>query len=61
MTPNALVATIHPTRMPVILLPERYDGWLTAGPEEAFEQIKPYPAKRMGIVKSGEGEKEYAG
>lgn len=53
--PNALVADVHPDRMPVILHPEDYEQWMTAPPDEASALLKPFPAERMAILASGEG------
>lgn len=47
--PNALLAEVH-ERMPVILAPEAYGRWLTAGPDELDalrELLEPFPAERM--------------
>ena len=47
--PNALVKPIH-RRMPVILRPDEYERWLTAGPDdlEALRALLvPYPAEAM--------------
>lgn len=52
-TPNPLVATVHPDRMPAILPPEAWETWLTGAPEAALALIGPYPAEAMRIV--GEG------
>ena len=42
---NALMASIHNTklRMPFILTNENIKPWLTGGPEEAMELVKPVP------------------
>ena len=48
-TPNSLVEKIH-DRMPVILKPEAYEGWLSPAeqkPESLSELLKPYPASPM--------------
>lgn len=55
--PNALVATVHPDRMPVILDPGDYAAWLDAPPAEALALARPFPAERMRIVREGTGEK----
>lgn len=60
-TPNALVKETHPDRMPVILDPDDYAAWLSAGPDEAFGLIRPYPAEKMVIHQSGEGLKSDRG
>ena len=49
--PNEVIAPIH-NRMPVILLPEDYDRWLTPGEVPAGELdplLKPYPSEEMEI------------
>lgn len=53
-TPNELVATVHPSRMPVLMADEAaYRTWLSGSPDEAFELVRPFPADQMKIVKSG--------
>ena len=54
-TPNALVAPVHPDRMPAILDPSDYDTWLTGDAQDAFALIKPFDASRMRTVKEGVG------
>jgi putative SOS response-associated peptidase YedK len=45
--PNSLVAELH-DRMPVILEPEHYEGWLTATDTAALEtMLQPFPAQLM--------------
>ena len=51
--PNALVAEVHPDRMPVILPQERWEPWLHGSPEEAFALLEPFPAERMRIAREG--------
>ncbi len=51
--PNELVATIHPSRMPVILDSADYDTWLEGDPGDARALLRPYPAERMCIVREG--------
>ncbi|QLC22869.1 DUF159 family protein [Parasphingopyxis sp. CP4] len=46
--PNPLVKPIHPKAMPVILLPEDHDRWLSGEPAEAFQE--PFPSQLMQIV-----------
>ncbi|CAM4255046.1 SOS response-associated peptidase [Palleronia rufa] len=53
-TPNDLVRDTHPDRMPVILRPEDYDGWLAGSAEAAFELIAPFPASEMTVHQRGE-------
>lgn len=55
-TPNDLVRPIHPQRMPAILDESRFETWLSGPPDEAFALVGPYPADRMRIVRSGDGE-----
>ena len=51
--PNKLVATIHPSRMPVMLVGEdAQDRWLEGSPEEALQLVQSYPADRMAIVQT---------
>lgn len=45
--PNALVAPKHPKAMPVILLAEDRDRWLTAPVDEAVALLAPYPSQLM--------------
>lgn len=52
-TPNALVRTAHPDRMPCILPPEHWRDWLAGEPDAAFARIAPYPAEAMRIVREG--------
>ncbi|MCA8929349.1 MAG: SOS response-associated peptidase [Alphaproteobacteria bacterium] len=54
-TPNALVRPVHPTRMPVILDPDDYAPWLTGPGEAARTLLRPFPAERMRIVRTGVG------
>ncbi|PZX11791.1 putative SOS response-associated peptidase YedK [Palleronia aestuarii] len=54
-TPNDLVRDTHPDRMPVILRPEDYDGWLVDSAEAAFKLIVPFPASAMTVHQQGEG------
>jgi putative SOS response-associated peptidase YedK len=54
-TPNELVATIHPKRMPVMLVGAAdQDKWLSAEPDEARELVRSYPADKMAIVQASE-------
>lgn len=54
-TPNELVKSVHPSRMPVILDPEDYETWLHGSPAEAAVLLRPYPAERMRIARQGFG------
>jgi len=49
-TPNAVVAPVHPDRMPVILHPADYNTWLTGPPDAAFALLRPFPADRMEVL-----------
>ena len=53
-TPNELTRETHPDRMPVILHPDDYEGWLTGNPDAAFALIRPFPATEMVVHQSGE-------
>ena len=52
-TPNALVATAHPDRMPAILPPEHWAPWLDGPSEAAMRLIAPYPAAAMCVLHEG--------
>lgn len=52
---NELVKPVHPTRMPVILEAADYKTWLTGAPDEAAALLRPFPAHRMHVAKSGVG------
>lgn len=51
---NELAATIHPSRMPVILVPEQYQTWLSGTAGEALSLTKPFPSVDMQIVRTGD-------
>ncbi len=52
--PNKLVATVHPSRMPVMLVGEdAQDAWLSGAPDDARKLIASYPADKMRIVQKG--------
>ena len=52
--PNDLVATVHPSRMPVMLVGEDAQAtWLEGSEDEARDLIAPYPADQMAIVQRG--------
>jgi len=58
--PNKLVATVHPSRMPVILAsPEASDVWLNGTQDKAFELVRSYPADFMEIVQAGSNRKDF--
>lgn len=60
--PNELVATIHPTRMPVMLTREQeWERWLHGSTDEARGLIRSYPAEEMIIVQSGMERKDTFG
>jgi putative SOS response-associated peptidase YedK len=52
-TPNELVKTVHPDRMPVILGPEAWEAWMAGSIDEAVQLLQPFPADRMRIVREG--------
>jgi putative SOS response-associated peptidase YedK len=57
--PNAIVAPIHPTRMPVMLVGEKaQETWLDGTADEAIALARPYPAEDMKIVRSGSERKD---
>ena len=52
-TPNELVATIHPKRMPMMLTTNNeYETWLNGTPDEARVVVHSYPTDQMKIVQS---------
>ncbi len=60
--PNELVATVHPNRMPVMLVGEdEQDAWLNGSPETARALVRSYTAADMAIVQSGADKKDLAG
>jgi len=60
-TPNPLVATVHPSRMPVMLTgPEEWNCWLNGTAEEARALVGPFPAEEMAIVQSGPERRDLA-
>jgi len=48
--PNPLVAPKHPKAMPVILLAEDQERWLTAPVEEALTMLTAYPSQMMQVA-----------
>jgi putative SOS response-associated peptidase YedK len=50
-SPNDMMAAIH-DRMPVILLPEDYERWLSPEPDP-YDLMKPFPAELMTMWKIG--------
>ena len=48
--PNALVAPKHPKAMPVILMTEDHERWLTATAEEALPLVSAYPSQLMSVA-----------
>jgi len=61
-TPNELVATIHPTRMPVMLTrEEEWERWLHGTLDEARGLIRLFPAEEMQIVQSGSERRDLMG
>ena len=59
--PNELVATVHPNRMPVMLVGEAdQDQWIDGNEDEARELIRTYPADQMTIVQASEEKRDLA-
>ena len=54
-TPNSLVATVHPARMPVILDPESYEMWLNGSCDGVMPLMRPFHEDGMLILASGIG------
>lgn len=60
--PNELVATVHPSRMPVMLVgDEAQEQWLDGSLEEALELARSFPAERMKLVQSETDKKDLLG
>jgi putative SOS response-associated peptidase YedK len=52
--PNNLVAQVHPSRMPVMLVGEAaHTQWLDGSADEAKALVRSYPADEMKIVQEG--------
>lgn len=47
--PNSLVAPKHPKAMPVILMAEDRDRWLTASMDEAIAMLNAYPSQLIHV------------
>lgn len=47
--PNPLIAPLHPKAMPVILLPEDQEKWLTGSYEDILKLQAPYPSQMMSV------------
>lgn len=47
--PNPLIAPLHPKAMPVILLPEDHDRWLTGDFDDVIALQTPYPSQLMAV------------
>lgn len=47
--PNPLVAPKHPKAMPVILLAEDHERWLTAPADQVMDLLAPYPSQLMQV------------
>ncbi len=58
--PNAVVKPIHNNAMPVILLHEDWETWLTADAKAAAKLQKPWPADRIEIVARGSDKEDIA-
>jgi putative SOS response-associated peptidase YedK len=57
---NDLVRPIHAKAMPVILIPEQFDAWLSAPVNEALELQRPLPNEQLRIVATGDRKDEAA-
>lgn len=57
--PNELVATVHPSRMPVMLVGEEaQDKWLIGSQDDALGLVSSYPADQMMIVQASPEKKD---
>lgn len=52
-TPNPLVATAHPDRMPAILARGSWAAWLDGPADAALRLLGPYPAAAMCVLHEG--------
>jgi putative SOS response-associated peptidase YedK len=57
---NDIVRPIHAKAMPVILIPDQFDAWLSAPVNEALELQRPLPNEQLRIVATGDWEDEAA-
>lgn len=48
--PNSLVAPLHPKAMPVILIPEDYEAWLTGSYDEVCALATAFPSQLMIVA-----------
>jgi len=48
--PNVVVAPIHPKAMPVILLPEDEERWLSGSWPEVADLVAPFPSQLMSVA-----------
>lgn len=57
--PNELVATVHPSRMPVMHAGEdAQDSWLDGSEYDALGLVQSYPADKMAIVQASTEKKD---
>jgi putative SOS response-associated peptidase YedK len=54
--PNAMVRSVHPSGMPVILHPEDYQSWLSDDWRVAQKLVQPFPSQLMAMS-DGQGAK----
>jgi putative SOS response-associated peptidase YedK len=57
---NDLVRPIHAKAMPVILVPDQFDTWLSAPVNEALELQRPLPNELLRVVATGDRKDEAA-
>lgn len=50
--PNGLVGAIHPKAMPVILLEDDWDAWLTGDYARVVELATPFPSQLMALAEA---------
>jgi putative SOS response-associated peptidase YedK len=50
--PNAIVRSVHPKAMPVILHPEDYQSWLNDDWKIAQKLVQPFPSQLMAMAES---------
>jgi len=56
--PNAVVKPIHPKAMPVILMEDDWETWLTADAPTALKLQRPWPDDELMIVARGSSKKD---
>ncbi|MBN9042431.1 MAG: DUF159 family protein [Rhizobiales bacterium 62-47] len=56
--PNAVVKPVHPKAMPVILMEDDWETWLTADAPDALKLQQPWPDDELMIVARGTDKKD---